>query len=430
MLSTREIAGLLWLGLLLLAVFAYGPTRRSIPQILRCFAEPPILMTFGAYLTWIGGGVYLASLGSVWNPSMAGPTSMWILLTGMPLIFGMANAATDARWLIHQLRALTSVTILLEFVVNIRTYHVAIEFALQGVLLFLVLMASVASIRSEYGVVEKTINWLLAGIGLALFCFALVHMMSASAVANWQKTVVDLLMPIWLGAWAAIFVAALGLFSNLERIFRLMSLDNPSWSARSWRILPLMIRVGLSSRNLCKYNRFWCKRLGNASGIQEANQVVSECLQDQADKESRRAAEAQRLIDHAGLHGTDERGAQLDQREFKETWDALETISLWFHGWYGRNTTGYDLAKAQQFLRLTEFKDLPERHGITMHVSPDGESCYAMRRTISGRVLAVGLHGHEFRHWHWDGDSEPTGYPGKGGDWGTDWSAKAFNPNR
>ena len=158
--------------------------------------------------------------------------------------------------------------------------------------------------------------------------------------------------------------------------------------------------------------------------------VVSEFLQDRADEEASTAAAARKLADNAGLQGTDEDGAQLDQREFKETWHALETVMSWFHGWYGKNARGYDLAKVEQIMGIHEFKELPEPHDIAICVSDDGRSCFAMRRTITGRILAVGLHGHEFRYWHWDGDHEPSGFPGQGGDWGTDWADHALNPNR
>lgn len=165
MLSTREVAGLIWIGLLLLAILGYGPTRRSVPAILRCFARPPILVVIGVYLAWIGGSAYLAHTAGAWNPSMLGPTIMWALLVGMPLIFGMTKAAKDPRWLLHQLRALISVTILLEFMVNFRTFNLAVEFALQGILGFLVLFASVASIRPEHQVVANVTNRLLGDHG-------------------------------------------------------------------------------------------------------------------------------------------------------------------------------------------------------------------------------------------------------------------------
>lgn len=430
MLSTREIAGLIWLGLLLLLALGYGPTRKSMPAILRSFAKRSILALFVLYLVWIGGGVYLAHLAGTWNPFMVGPTMLWSLLVGIPFIFDMTKAATEPRWLLNRLRALISVTILLEFMINARTFHLAVEFALQGILGFLVLLASVASIRPEHEVASKAINSLIGIMGLVLVSLGIVYLVAGWNQADWHQTTLALLMPVWLGAWAAVFVAALGLYTNLERIFRLMSLENPSWTARFWRILPLALRAGLRPRIIRKCHGYWYNKLANAAGIGEARQIAGKFLQYQANKDAMEAAAAQKLLDGEGLKGTDENGAQLDQREFKETWDSLETVMLWFHGWYGKNASGYDLLKIQQIMAFHHFKDLPEDHGISNHVSPDGESCYAMRRTVTGRVLAVGLHGHEFREWHWDGDHEPSGYPGQGGDWGTDWASQAFNPNR
>ncbi len=322
------------------------------------------------------------------------------------------------------------VSILLEFIINLRTFHIAVEFILQGIFGFLLVLTNVASIRPEHQRVSKPINLLFAIIGLILFGIGINHLVSTWGDIDWQQTILGLLMPIWMAAWAALFVLVLGLYTNLERIFRLMGLKNPSWISRFWRILPLANRVGLHPRTIRKCDGYWYNMISSSSGYSEARQVVSEFLQSQADADAKEAAAAQKLIDNAGQQGVDEAGAQLDQREFKETWDALENIMLWFHGWYGKNVAGYDLAKIKQIMSLYDFKGLPSDHGITTHVSPDGESCYAMRKTVSGRVLAVGMHGHDYQYWHWDGDHKPGGYPGQGGDWGTDWATQEFNPNR
>lgn len=425
--TTREIAGLLWLGILLLAVLACSQTRKSLPSILLSLAKPVFLVLFSLYFVWITLGVYVGHTAGVWNPIMLGPTVIWTFLVGVPLIFSMENAAKDRRWLFHQLRAILSITVLLEFMVNAWTLPIAVEFILLGILGFLVLLASIDSHQPEHHFVTKHINLLLSIIVLVLASVGITHLISEQ---EWHQTMLSFIMPLWLGAWAALFVALLGLYSNIERIFRLMSLENPRKLSRLLRILPLALRVGWRPKTINKFHGYWCNKIANSSGIREANQVVAEFLEYRANEDSIVAAEAQKLVDNSGLQGTDDEGAQLDQREFKETWDALETIMLWFHGWYSKNAPGYDLAKIQQINSLHKFNDLPEPHGITTHVSKDFESCYAMRRTITGRVLAVGLNGHDFRHWHWDGDHEPNSYPGKGGDWGTDCASQALNPNR
>ncbi|WP_141246985.1 hypothetical protein [Halomonas salipaludis] len=361
---------------------------------------------------------------------MLGPTVVWTLLIGIPLIFGITKAATDPRWLLHQLRALISVTVLLGFMVNVRTFHLVVEFLLQGLIGFLVVLAAVASIRPEHRVVERAFNSLLGIIGLLLVSFGTIYLVSGWTYIDWHQLTRDLLMPFWLGTWGSVFVAVLGVYSNLEKIFRHMARENPSWIDRFCRILPLALRAGHNPRTIRNCHGYWYNKIVNAFSLREARQVVKEFLQFCADREAAKSEAAQKLIDNAGLKGVDEEGAQLDQREFKETWNALETIMLWFHGWYGKNAKGYDLAKIKRIMELHDFKGLPEDHGITTHVSQDGESCYSMRKTVSGRILAVGMHGHNFRRWYWDGNHEPTGYPGKGGDWGTDWFTLAFNPNR
>jgi hypothetical protein len=209
-----------------------------------------------------------------------------------------------------------------------------------------------------------------------------------------------------------------------------MRLDSKSRLDRFWRVILLITYAGIGPSKTRQFDGYWSRKLAKSSGFHGACRVVGEYRDQQAAKNAEEATVAKKLVRNAGLRGTDEDGAQLDQREFKQTWKSLEKTVLWFHGWYGRNTSGYDLAKIQQIMAVNNFDGLPEDHGISVYVSPDGNSCFAARKTISGHVLAVGLHDHKFQQWYWDGMRMPIGFPGEGGDWGHDWLTREPNPNR
>ncbi len=54
---------------------------------------------------------------------------------------------------------------------------------------------------------------------------------------------------------------------------------------------------------------------------------------------------------------------------------------------------------------------LPERHGVELHVSSDGQQRYATRRTVTGWWFAIGAAGPPPDEWMYDGPCPPRGFP-------------------
>jgi len=123
------------------------------------------------------------------------------------------------------------------------------------------------------------------------------------------------------------------------------------------------------------------------------------------------AAAKQRLIDNIGVVGTDESGRQLDQREFRETRDALRFLATCHMGHYQNRGQRYraDLLPIVEshFVR----DGLPEDHGVETHVSRDGQRWYATRQVVTGWWFAIGADGPPPDEWLYDGPEPPEGFP-------------------
>jgi hypothetical protein len=127
---------------------------------------------------------------------------------------------------------------------------------------------------------------------------------------------------------------------------------------------------------------------------------------------------AARLVRNAGVKGVDENGRVLDQREVKETREALRWIETCHLGHYNnRGKYRKDLISAVLSDDFTR-QGLPEEHGITMRVRKDGQAWYAWRRTPSGQVLGIGMNKGRDNEWLYDAQEPPTGFPGADLSWG------------
>jgi len=134
-----------------------------------------------------------------------------------------------------------------------------------------------------------------------------------------------------------------------------------------------------------------------------------------------------RLKRYVGLDGVGDDDRRLDQREFKETKDALQALATAQMGWY-RNRGGLYRPELLEILKSRfERCGLTPNHGISLWVADDGQSWWAYRRTVTGWCFAVGAAAPPPDQWLYDGPQPLTGPPGEDTMWGERWGLDAKN---
>jgi len=130
---------------------------------------------------------------------------------------------------------------------------------------------------------------------------------------------------------------------------------------------------------------------------------------------------------YAGVDGVDEEGRRLDRREFEATTRALQILASAQMGWYQNRGGRYRPELLEVLAPQFEWARLPEDHGIEHHVSDDGQSWWAWRRTVTGWCFAIGAAGPPPDQWLFDGPQPPQGFPGQDEAWGSRWGTDAKN---
>lgn len=162
--------------------------------------------------------------------------------------------------------------------------------------------------------------------------------------------------------------------------------------------------------------------LRNSTKVLVALLAVLEWAKPLADVRAERL-ERERNAHYAGSHECDEFGQRLDRREFDETRAALQQLASMQMGWY-RNRGG---RYRPELLELLKSDGLPAEHGIELRVSEDGQSWWALRRTITGWCFAIGATEPPPDQWLFDGPEPPSGLPGDDPAWGERWGFDATN---
>lgn len=185
------------------------------------------------------------------------------------------------------------------------------------------MLSAVASADEKLASVKNFIDGLLGFLGLAIIALTAINLIGNWGDLDKAHLLRQLALPLWLTLGVIPYLYLLALWSGYEQAFIRINVSSEDPRARFRAKLALI--VALHGR-AAKANAFfggWGRRITEADGFGAAWRVGREFLRAEKHREDERREAAERLVRYAGADGTDDEGRRLDQREFKETRDAL-----------------------------------------------------------------------------------------------------------
>ena len=420
MLTTRELASLFWLAVLVALLVSRGDGRAGVRSVGRLLLRRKLAGAILAFAGYVGVLVYAASRLGAWNPGLATDTLLWFFTAGLRVLFSLNRASTEERFFVRTARDTVGITALLEFYVNLVAFPLPVEVIGQPVIALLLGMSIVAGRDPAQLPAKRFVDATLglAGLGvMAITGWALAGERSTLDMAGMLRSFA---LPIWLTLGALLFLYGFCLISNYEQASLRVTLASPDRQT-PWRAKVALV-LGQGMRNgayLSFAGSAYPRRLAEATSVAEARQTVRAYHAWEHERKVEEARAAEWLRTHAGVAGVDDEGRQLDQREFAETKRALEWLAICEMGWY-RDRARYrdDLLP---MLSLAFKRDgLPADHGLTLAVRKDGQAWHAWRRTVTGWCLGIGASGPPPCQCHYEGAEPPNGLPGADPSWGED----------
>lgn len=227
-LNNREIATAIWLIIFLVGML-FVPNVRS--AMLRC-----VQIAFNKYIfgmlalmcLYIYICVLLLSEVGMWDISLLKDTVFWFFISGVVLVFDAVTLADKdgpifKKILIDNFRAV----VLLEFVANFYTFPLPIELVFLPTMVFIVVLAAVASTDSKYSSVAKLMGWIqgFIGFGLLVIVFrnAITHPNEIVGLTALKQFVLPILLTFLFlpFIYCSIFYAAYeSLFNRINFAFK------------------------------------------------------------------------------------------------------------------------------------------------------------------------------------------------------------------
>ena len=274
--NNREIASLIWLGVVLIwALIVVAEFRVSLGAVIRTFFGPRLFLPLLGMFAHLTGLVFAASCAGLWGWELLSDTVVWVIACGFGLFGAGVKMFEHGGSLRSVLRAALGVTVFMEVFVNLYVFPLAFELVLAPLLAILAMAAVVAEGDEQLALVKRFVDRLLTWIGLGAILIVAEHIWANWSLLDQTQLLQRFALPVWLTIGAMPFVAVLGVYSAYDSAFSQIRSATDDWRRR-WRArLVLLTGLHLRARAVSEFNGRWCKELTAAGSLAQAKAVVS-----------------------------------------------------------------------------------------------------------------------------------------------------------
>jgi hypothetical protein len=217
-LDNREAALLYWTGLGLLVLLYRRDTRSSLAGVLKDLLSPKLLVMLVSLVAWIGLLAFLLYQVKLWRLTLLPETVLWFVGPGLVASFRLVEGKNPAFFR-QAMKALFGLTILLEFVMNLRPGPLLVELFLVPVLLVTVGVHAVAAGEPRHRSTRTAMDFLLALIGLTLLGYTIIGLAQAPERYTTLENLRELTLPLLLAIGYLPMAYLAALFTAYEVLF-------------------------------------------------------------------------------------------------------------------------------------------------------------------------------------------------------------------
>jgi hypothetical protein len=229
-LNNREIATTIWLAIIFLWALSISGVRHSIRNVLRVFFNKKIIAPLIAMLVYIFLVVMAFKKIGFWDMSAAKDTILWTLGTAFATYFSLNKVAQDSNYFKNVILDNIKFILILEFVVNLYSFNLAIELIVIPVVSLIVILNAFAESKPEYKRVKNFLNFFLGVFGLFLLAFTFREIILDFQNFATLKNLRDFFLPPLLSIALLPFVYIMALVMQYETFFVRIDIANKNSS--------------------------------------------------------------------------------------------------------------------------------------------------------------------------------------------------------
>lgn len=277
--NNRELATVIWAGLLSIAILCNRDLRRSLWSVVVAIVQPKLLVPLALMVGYVYGLLRGGAALGVWRPALTPDTVAWAIGSGIALFGSSVRVFKPGGSFGRVIRASISSTVFVEAFVSLYVFPLAAELLLLPVAVLIAGMSAVAEsdrqfASAKYAPVKRLLGGLTKTLGFVLIGWVLLNLATGWHELDVLLNAEKVALPIWLTLATLPFVAALGAFANYDSAFAMIRWASNDRRRRARARLALAWELGLQVRHVGSFNGAWCKEPTAARSLAEARTVV------------------------------------------------------------------------------------------------------------------------------------------------------------
>lgn len=274
--NNREIAAGIWLVILVLGSTASRDIRSAMVDVLKAFFVRPILVNVLLLAGYLACIVVMLAIVGAWTAAQLKVTLLWFFTSGLVGLSSSPRLSEEPDIFPKYLRNIVSITILLEFFVNLYQMPILAELVFVPFSAILGMLIVKANAEEEYASTRKLLHGVAVIVGLFLIAYAIWNsIFNFDSIAN-IGTVRSFYLPIIFSAFQLPFLWLCAVYMAYERIFVRMWVVTNNETLHPYIKRSLILRFRLDIRSIGTW--FKTARSQNLDTKTDVDQSIQDCL--------------------------------------------------------------------------------------------------------------------------------------------------------
>lgn len=216
--DNREIAIIIWLGILFILALFQKDIRQSLVEVFKAFSQRVVFVSSILMLVYVGSMIYFLHRLNLWDISNLSDTIIWFFGIAFVMFIKINHTKEDAYYrnaVVDNIK----LVVFIEFITNLYVFNLWVELFLVPFLAFLGLLLGVASARPEFKRVKSLLTPIVALIGIGFLVYAIYNIIVDFRGFLSMQNLLTFFMPLILTILFLPFVYILGVYIIYDSIF-------------------------------------------------------------------------------------------------------------------------------------------------------------------------------------------------------------------
>lgn len=274
--STRELASLLWILIVLVCCIIFRKVRIFILAILKFNFRRNMFLPSAILLVYCAAITILLSFLPFWNWKFAKDVSIWFIFIGLSMCKNALTLENTPQYFKTLLLDNFKLMVVVEFFINTFSFSFAAEVVLLPILTFVLFMNSSSKSNPLSGSSKATFI-LQFIIGLLILGYSLNVAIVSFRSLNGVEMLISFFLPIAFTVLSTPIAYIISLFDKYKLLFVRMGFRSPAdEELRIWHQKVALQSCGLSLKRISSFYNLIVKQMDKAMTKDEFNNLVHE----------------------------------------------------------------------------------------------------------------------------------------------------------